>query len=55
MKDSHYIAMLLGIAVFSGLLLAAKGNWSAAAMLGIGAGAFAAILREQIADERAGS
>jgi len=54
MRDSHYLAMLLGVAVFCGLLLAARGNWAAALVLGVGAGAFALILREELADERAG-
>lgn len=54
MRDSHYLAMLLGVAVFCGLPLAARGNWAAALVLGMGAVAFALILREELAEERSG-
>lgn len=54
MMDSHYLAMLLGVAVFCGLLLAARGNWIAALVLGVSAGAFMLILREELEEERAG-
>lgn len=51
MRDSHYLAMLLGVAVFCGLLLAAQGKWGLAMVLAAGAGVFALILREELTEE----
>lgn len=54
MRDSHYLAMLLGVAIFGGLMMVAHGNWILAAVLVVAASAVGLILAEELAQEKEG-
>ncbi|RZS80640.1 hypothetical protein [Pigmentiphaga kullae] len=52
MRDSHYLAMLLGVAIFGALLLVVDGNWPAALFLLLGSGVYALLLKGELEEEQ---